>query len=114
MDYVRINCNYYETQFNKLDNTGKADFHVPAFLIGVFWLFYRKMYVEGAIFSIAVMIAVLIPYIGCFIAIGLCIALGINASKVYRLHLEKLVEEVNSLPENKRLMHIQKNGGTLF
>jgi mannitol-specific phosphotransferase system IIBC component len=72
------------------------------------------MYIYGAVFAVAVMIAVLIPYIGCFISLGLYVALGLNASKIYKQHLEKLVDECNSLPKNARAMHVQKNGGTLF
>lgn len=43
------NTDYYEMEFAKIEEGKRARFHIPAFFFTSFWMFYRKMFTEGAV-----------------------------------------------------------------
>ena len=43
------NEDYYQREFSKIREGKRAGFHVPAFFLTFFWMFYRKMFLGGGI-----------------------------------------------------------------
>lgn len=48
---VRANPRYYMTIFARIKNLNKCRFNLAAFFLGGIWMFYRKQYKAGAIFT---------------------------------------------------------------
>lgn len=44
--YFQSNSEYYIEQLELFNKNGKCGFNIHAFFIGVFWMAYRKMYIE--------------------------------------------------------------------
>lgn len=43
------NEDYYQREFSKIREGKRAGFHIPAFFLTFFWMFYRKMFLGGGI-----------------------------------------------------------------
>lgn len=102
---------YYKEKFDLI--TAKksiAGFNIAAFLLGVMWLFYRKMYVYG-VAAIALMIGLgmLEDYLeisGTGSSIGMAVAFGLVGNTLYKQFAEK---KINALQSEQA---IKKAGGT--
>lgn len=54
---VGNNTQYYIQRFRRIESGGGGGWNWPAFLLGPFWLFYRKQYALGALYFAVLMIS---------------------------------------------------------
>ena len=107
------NQSYYLEKFNLIEKTGdKKAWNWCSFLIGGYWMLYRKMYVQAIIYIIANLILGCIPFIGWALSLALCVGLGIFGNSLYLDHIKKTFTEIGCADSNMRSTLINKKGGT--
>ena len=111
--FLEKNQSYYLEKFNLIEKTGdKKAWNWCSFLIGGYWMLYRKMYVQAIIYIIANLILGCIPFIGWALALALCVGLGIFGNSLYLDHIKKTFTEIGCADSNMRSTLINKKGGT--
>ncbi|CEI73355.1 DUF2628 domain-containing protein [Romboutsia hominis] len=111
--FVFKNTHYYNEKFNKIKTTGsKITWNWAAFFLNIYWMLYRKMYLQaGAIFLGSILIAQ-IPYLGAILSFGLSIAIGMYSNALYLNHIQRKLTEVQHLDYEMKESMIIKKGGT--
>ena len=111
--FLEKNQSYYLEKFNLIEKTGdKKAWNWCSFLIGGYWMLYRKMYVQAIIYIIANLILGCIPFIGWALSLALCVGLGIFGNSLYLDHIKKTFSEIGFADSNMRSTLINKKGGT--
>lgn len=111
--FLEKNQSYYLEKFNLIEKTGdKKAWNWCSFLIGGYWMLYRKMYVQAIIYIIANLILGCIPFIGWALSLALCVGLGIFGNSIYLDHVKKTFSEIGFADSNMRSTLINKKGGT--
>ena len=111
--FLEKNQSYYLEKFNLIEKTGdKKAWNWCSFLIGGYWMLYRKMYVQAIIYIIANLILGCIPFIGWALSLALCVGLGIFGNSIYLDHIKKTFSEIGVADSNMRSTLINKKGGT--
>ena len=111
--FLEKNQSYYLEKFNLIEKTGdKKAWNWCSFLIGGYWMLYRKMYVQAIIYIIANLILGCIPFIGWALSLALCVGLGIFGNSIYLDHIKKTFSEIGFADSNMRSTLINKKGGT--
>ena len=111
--FLEKNQSYYLEKFNLIEKTGdKKAWNWCAFLIGGYWMLYRKMYVQAIIYIIANLILGCIPFVGWALSLALCVGLGIFGNSLYLDHIKKTFTEISYADSNMRSALISKKGGT--
>ena len=111
--FLEKNQSYYLEKFNLIEKTGdKKAWNWCSFLIGGYWMLYRKMYVQAIIYIIANLIVGCIPFIGWALSLALCVGLGIFGNSLYLDHIKKTFTEIGCADSNMRSTLINKKGGT--
>ncbi len=120
---------YYLKANRALFGGENASFNFPAFLLGLFWFLYRKMYVYAlGIFVLLFMIdqGILImgrsmpqykeglQFFSFFITLAVSIVMGFKGNEIYLGYANRKIHEITtSYPdEGQRLEEIKKAGGT--
>lgn len=113
MRFVGKNSQYYQNKFDTITKTGsKTTWNWAAFFLNIYWLLYRKMYLQaGGLFLVKVVLN-FIPYIGWLVSIGVSIAFSMYANSIYLDHVQKKLSEINTLDYSQREFDILKKGGT--
>ena len=110
--FISVNKGFYLKKFNQINITGdKKTWNWSAFLATTYWLLYRKMYVQGAIYFIANLFLLCIPVIGWIISFCLWIGLGVFANSLYLDHINRKFKEINCADKSCREILINKKGG---
>lgn len=128
--FVGKKADYYLEQWAGIESGQPVSrMNVPALLLSLFWLFYRKMYFIGILFFLA---AVAVATISDFIFIHLLgyasipkmyneattmlfpVICAAFANKWYLLHAKKKIEKIKQsiLSKTLQLTTIKKEGGT--
>ena len=116
--FVGPNADYYLRKWGDMDRGGsKASWNWAAFLLNVYWLAYRKMWLQTAIFFVVlVALVALIVMSGVpilfsqVLLLGLAVGLGIGGNALYRMHVEKaLADPAFADPETLR----RRGGGSM-
>ena len=111
--FLEKNQSYYLEKFNLIEKTGdKKAWNWCSFLIGGYWMLYRKMYVQAIIYIIANLILGCIPFIGWALSLALCVGLGIFGNSLYLDHIKKTFTDIGCADSNMRSTLINKKGGT--
>ena len=111
--FLEKNQSYYLEKFNLIEKTGdKKAWNWCSFLIGGYWMLYRKMYVQAIIYIIANLILGCIPFVGWALSLALCVGLGILGNSLYLDHVKKTFTEIGCADSNMRSTLISKKGGT--
>ena len=111
--FLEKNQSYYLEKFNLIEKTGdKKAWNWCSFLIGGYWMLYRKMYVQAIIYIIANLILGCIPFMGWALSLALCVGLGIFGNSLYLDHIKKTFTEIGCADSNMRSTLINKKGGT--
>ena len=123
--FIGKNQDYYIDAWTKIKNGDAFSFHWPAFFLVVFWLCYRKMYLEGAILILIIFIETYISdmliakfgahvFIHYGIQIAYSIAAAILANKIYLNSTKRKIAKIKALTTDKeeRLALAIKAGGT--
>ena len=110
---VGVNAEYYMPRFETMyAQTSPVSWNTAAFLVAPFWLLYRKMYGYAAAFwGAACLLTVANSWFTIFMNIGLYVAAGLFANKIYMLRLEKLARESQGMMEPYKGMFLCKRGG---
>lgn len=124
---VEKNTEHYVPIFEDLDKEGSSSWNWCGFLFSPYWFAYRKVYAWSAIaiagpwfvgFLMGIVVYSAIPDIsdaavnGLSKILGLAckIIFGVLANKMYKLRIDKLIQEMPADPI-QRQQFIQKNGG---
>lgn len=111
--FLSTHESFYLEKFNQINSTGdKKTWNWSAFLATIYWLLYRKMYAQGAIYFVANLLFSCIPLVGWVINLGLWIGIGIFANSLYLDHINKKFQEINCSNSSSRQILINKKGGT--
>lgn len=103
------NETYYQEQFKCLEDGKRGRFHVPACFLTFYWMFYRKMFIEGGILMAAFLVlSVLAAGIrgssgnsvvvyGCYAAVmvGIFVACGFFGNNLYYRYYQKINKEAH-------------------
>lgn len=93
---------YYKEKFDQITPKKQmAGFHIAAFFLGPIWLFYRKMYVYGAIYiafvfasGMVISIFEMPESIDRAISIGLSITMGLGGNGLYKYFVERRIKTI--------------------
>jgi|SRR4249919_3015472 len=119
--FVGPNFERYQQQWAMLDRTqGKIAWNWSAFLLGAFWLAYRKMYAYcaamlGAVVVLSVLEAALEVPTGVSngINFGFAVAIGMLGNHLYRVHAQKKLSELpRHLSREETVTAASHAGGT--
>lgn len=111
--FISKNQMFYLEKFNQITKTGdKKTWNWAAFLTGIYWMLYRKMYLQAGICFVAAPILSCIPVVGWILSIGLWIGIGIYANSIYLDHINKKFRDINCADSSYRQILISKYGGT--
>lgn len=97
------NADIYIEQFKSISEGKRAKFHWPAFLFGMLWLLYRKMYGYAiALLGVGVLVGLIeealqLPLPGS--SLGIQIALGFMGYRLYKNHADS---KIASLEQDAR------------
>jgi hypothetical protein len=136
--FVGKKQDYYIDRFQKMDSANsKNSWNWCSFLLGPYWMAYRKMYksaiiicglaiVLPTVLSIALSLIawIIMPLLVLFIIplvdgivrfivnIILCIIIGIRGNNIYKNHMNKCVQETAGKPSPERKHYLNEKGGT--
>ncbi len=117
--FIGKNADYYIKRFKKFEKGGSLSWNWYAFLFGVLWMFYRKMYLYGfsalaVIFSINLFISILKidQVISTGISLWLWIGFGMFGNYLYYLHVKNSISKIKkSTYHSDVILTISKKGG---
>ncbi len=115
--FISKKTEYYNQKFNQITETGnKRTWNWAAFFLNIYWLLYRKMYVQGGIMILISLatasISSVIPFLGIILGWGVNIAFAMYANSIYLDHIHKKLYEINSMEYEAKESMIMKKGGT--
>ncbi len=116
MKFVSQNIYFYQEKFNLINKTGKKiTWNWAAFFLSIYWMLYRKMYLQtGGIFLLSIILTC-IPYVGYLLSLSLgiiiCIILGMYGNYMYLNHIERKLKEIDYLNNYERDAVISRKGG---
>ncbi|MCH5600741.1 DUF2628 domain-containing protein [Niabella ginsengisoli] len=108
--YFQNNKSYYIDKWAKFHAGQKISFNFFAFLLGLFWFMYRKMYIETAVLIIAIIIesgleTIILPndieegsasLINLVATIAIATAVGFLGNLLYIRKADKIVQEAKT------------------
>jgi len=120
---------YYLTAHRNQIAHGDRGFNIAAFLLGVFWFLYRKMYgyaisVFVILFAIDKIIQLLIwsvphykealGFVSIFITLAASIVMGFKGTSLYLGYADRKVHQIMAMypDEAQRMEALKKTGGT--
>ena len=119
--FVGPNYPTYQRKWASLqDNPGGPTWHWPAFLLGVGWMGYRKMYLPSLIVIGALVALTFLEYLfdaspmfSNAMNIGIAVGFGFSGNVVYRWHVrEKMAEIAATTPPGQLPSELARRGGT--
>ncbi|WP_457622140.1 DUF2628 domain-containing protein [Persephonella sp.] len=117
--FIGKNSEYYIDKFKKFEEGKSISWNWSAFLFGVLWMFYRKMYVYGlialaVIFIINVFIAALgiNQVISTGISLWLWIGFGMFGNYIYYIFVKNKIKKIKENTRSDNILEIlSKKGG---
>lgn len=127
--FVNTHADYYSREFEKLDNGQRAGFHIPAFFLTFYWMFYRKMYMEaGILFGAQMIIQLILAFllsaivnysdvltaysiITSLISIAVLVICGLFGNRLYYRYYRRALAEAGRF--DNREAWLRSRGGTL-
>lgn len=123
MKFVDKNQSYYSNKWNKMAKKGKdVSFNLAAFFFTLFWLGYRKMYMNVLYISLLFLgldiVLYLIGYkydyfndpIDNSVGIGVAVSIGLMGNKMYKNHAEREIKKIQET-DNQSEQSWKKRGG---
>ena len=111
--FLEKNQMYYHEKFERMSITGdKKSWNWAAFFLNIYWMLYRKMYLQAGVVYLLNLIIAFIPHIGWILSLAFGICIGLYSNSLYFNHINKNLREIDQLyPNNKEIM-IMKKGRT--
>lgn len=107
--FVGDNYQYYKNQWcDKMEQQNFTSWNWPAFFFSIYWLAYRKMYLEAFLFGLLSFFTAIIPGGG----LVLHILVGIYANSYYRNKEKKIIAQIPQMTQWEAVQYIKKHGGT--
>lgn len=119
--FVGPNYPVYKRKWEKTENNpGKTTWHWPAFLIGVAWMGYRKMYLASFIIIGVVCLITFFEYLfgvsdrlSNVISIGIGMGLGFSGNALYLWHVRNKLAAIEAVtPPDRLALEAARQGGT--
>lgn len=108
------NRDYYLSKFRMMTATSQISWNWSAFLLGIFWGIYRRLYKQVAICFALAFIAVIAPPLMFLINISISLVWGMYGTSWYKDSLIDKTRQVKSISEPYRTQFIESNKGPLF
>jgi len=107
--FVGNNYEYYKNKWrDKPERQNFASWNWLAFLFPVYWLAYRKMYLEAFLYGVLSLLSVIIPGSGLILRI----VVGIYANSYYRKKGMRIITQTSGMTDGEAGLYISKHGGT--
>ena len=107
--FVGNNYYFYKKHWqDKPENQSFSSWNWLAFLFPLYWLAYRKMYLEAFLYGIASLFAMIIPLGGLILRI----LMGVYANSYYRKKGVKIIAQTSGMFRGEAEQYISKHGGT--
>lgn len=107
--FVGDNYQYYRNQWRgKMEQQNFTSWNWPAFFFSIYWLAYRKMYLEAFLFGLLSFFSMIIPGGG----LVLHILVGIYANSYYRNKAKKIIAQTSQMTQWEAVQYIKRHGGT--
>lgn len=111
---------YYKEKFELITAIKHTSgFNIGAFFLGPIWLFYRKMYVYGAIYIAFVMVSEMLTSIfelhqsiDRAISIALAVIMGLAGNTLYKYFVEKRIKIITENHASNVAEVLAEKGGT--
>lgn len=119
--FVGPNYPTYKRKWASLkNNPGGLTWHWPAFLLGVGWMGYRKMYLPSFIIIGAMLALTFLEYLfdaserfSNSLNIGIAIGFGMSGNALYQWHVRKKMADIAATTRPERLpSELARHGGT--
>lgn len=115
--FISKNKEYYNKKFEQIIKTGnKKTWNWAAFFFNASWLLYRKMYIQSIILILVSLalgaITSTIPFLGTIIGWAMSLGMGMYANSIYLDHINKKLNEINTMEGELKESLILKKGGT--
>lgn len=105
---VGVKAEYYMPKFMDMQYNGKkTSWNWCAFLVPVYWLLYRRMYMYAAVYFILSFVLAFMGGLG----FALNILLGLFGNFLYMKNVENLAAAARNMNENEKQIFIAKKGG---
>ncbi len=103
---------YYLERFEKMEATNsKVSWNWCAFLVSIYWMVYRRMYLVALVYYVGIGVITNIPYIGWIMSIAIWICTGLFGNYVYYEVLKKRIAIADATMEPAKSEYIKKNTG---
>ena len=125
--FVKDNQDFYLSKWRRMDNsegiTGKLSVNWGAFLFGVFWLGFRKMYLFAFLCLFLLSLIGFLSYESPFsnllthvLGWAIYLGLGLVGNHIYRVHVDRKLAGIKSKYPDERTQDIviAKNGGQVL
>ncbi len=107
--FVGDNYQYYRNQWRgRMEQQNFTSWNWPAFIFSIYWLAYRKMYLEAFLFGLLSLFSMIIPGGG----LVLHILVGIYANSYYRNKAKKTIAQTSQMTQWEAVQYIKRHGGT--
>ena len=111
--FIDKNADYYLEKFSRLEKKKlPLSWNWPAFFLGFYWAFYRKLYFLGAVTLIVSTIASMNITIFIIVQAIASIVFGVFGNFFYYLKLEDEIGKLRFMEGIERDLYINKAGGT--
>lgn len=111
--FIGANYDFYLKKFKIQDvSESNLTWNWPAFLVPLYWLSYRKLYVHAATMVAITFVLNFLGGFGTLIGLGLSIYVGLNGNAFYRNYAQRHIDEVKGHSDEDRQKHYDVNGGT--
>ena len=110
--FIGPKAEYYIPAFQRIDATGSmVSWNWSAFIGGILWMLYRKMYLYALIAWVACIVIGFIPVIGQISWIVQAVAFGILGNWLYKKKVEEELAAAATLDPAARAAQFAKRGG---
>ena len=115
--YVQKNSEYYLLKWRLMAETySKTSWNWAAFLLGGWWMVYRKMYLYTFLLLLSSLIT-WIPILGWIVGLAIWIGIGLFGNYIYGQHVYKKLKELSLIAKNEeelRTLALQKGGTSVI
>ncbi len=116
--FVQKNADYYLMKWKSMANSGsKISWNWASFLLGGFWMVYRKMFLYFFIVFIVGLIIGFIPLLNIILGLAMWIAFGLLGNYGYAYFVYNKLNELKILAKNEdelRQLALQKGGTSVL
>ena len=115
--FVQKNSDYYLLKWKLMAETfSKTSWNWASFLLGMWWLVYRKMYLYAFLLFLITLIT-WIPILGWIVALVIWVSMGLFGNYIYGQYVYKKLKELSLIAKSNdelRMLAMQKGGTSIL